>query len=915
MLSDVTYSGAFDKNNYLWICTDRGLSRFDGTRFTHFTINEGLPDNDIIYVTVDDDGTIWAQPFQREAAFLEQDKSVFVNINTIIPADTVREDVSYRVFNLRDGKVGLISRKGVIRIIYKRKWIDSYRLPLLTNAWGFFIYENKKHELVFIRRGDTFTLSKDKRISIAENNFNFGRVEVCKGKGIMQLDGSNVLTLFDPSNEQVRKIDPLTKVHRFGLLNNGILTGDPDRNLSFTDFHTGKTEADPLKALMSYATENSDGSVQVIFTADQGIFIRTREHDHKYTFLNKSPYYFYLNSGKVKAADGFNKIIFPEGSQEKVENADIIPTIPVFAERIGNTVFIYGSQIIISKAGKAPKEIRHMGGIKDVYIANDSIRYIASHEGIFDFNIRRLTFRKLYEGRTTCVSAGPNGSVFIGTHWGLLERKKDGTVVSLTKAKRFPDIRVIDIIYRNGVVWIATAGKGLIAICGDRITTVLTSKNGISRNVITAIEADSRDNLFIGYHDGAQKISYSIYNNFPVVEKLVTLKTSKGEGIKAFSYSNGKMYALGNRGVFRYDTGAEEIVKEFDIRITRVIINNKLREVAPNYNLQPGDYDFQLAFSTINFEQFPLRYRYRINNSHWNYTSDNEIRYKNLSWGTYKIDVQVLNNYCLPSDTKTITFDVSPPFFRRTGFLAAAGAALILLIFVLSRFWFRRKYRKAHESLLHEKKLNELELVALKAQINPHFVFNCLNSIKGLIYENALEEADKYIDRFAELFRNTLEASSSVAHPVSTEIAYLRTYLEMEQVSMKGRFDFAIEIHSPLDGDSACIPPMLVQPYVENAIKHGVSRLMDRRGEIKVRFEQQDGKLICTITDNGIGRAKNTSKTREHSGKGIAITTKRAQLYQMDTQISDNIPSGTIVRIVAPLNLINETEDDKSNNH
>lgn len=906
MLSDVTYSGMFDRNNYLWICTDRGLSRFDGTHFTHFTIDEGLPDNDIVYVSQDDEGNIWARPFQREVAFLEPNKSVFTNINTIIPADTVSEDKAYRVFQLKQNVIGLLAPSGVVRVIRKKKWIGSYQLPFTAGAWNIVLYADEQDRLVAIRTGLTVTLQADGTWLQQPNDFKISRFEQVNGKSILQVNGENTLVFFDPRNAQTEHFRVGIDVKRFGVFRKGVLAGDDFRNIAFTSYATGKTAPDPLKALVSYAAENADGSVQAIFTADEGIYVRTFDPQHEYRYLNKTPYYFYRDRNTLKAADAF-QIIFPNVSPMRIRERP--PTIPIFAESFGTTEIVYGTEPMLYRSGKRVAQPGVPAGIKDVYMLNDSIRYFASFNGVYVFNTNSLSSRKLYPMRSTAVSAGPRGSVFIGTHWGLMELKQDGTIVEWTKNGRFPYVRITDILCRNNVVWVATAGKGLIAICNDRVTPILTDRNGVSRNVITAIGEDADRNLFIGYYDGAQKLTYTMRGNVPVVQRLVILETYKDEGIRSLFFWKGKMYALGNRGVFIFNSGKVPL-KQFRLRITRIAVNDELRDLERSYWLESGDYDFLISFSTINFEQFPVRYRYRINKGIWHYTSDNEIRYKNLSWGTYTICIQVLDNYCRPSDTQVVTFDVSPPFFRKTGFLVFTGIVLVVLISLLARYWFRKKYTEKNAYLVQQNKLNELELMALKAQINPHFVFNCLNSIKALIYQNELEEADTYIDRFAALFRNTLEASLSSWHRVADEIAYLETYLEMERTSVKGRFDFSIELLPPADPNTLYIPTMLLQPYVENAVKHGMTGLRDRKGEIRIRFEQTAEKLICTVTDNGPGIGiPPVRRSPLHTGKGIAITEKRAQLYQTETRITDNIPSGTVVMILVPKHTIRPTDD------
>lgn len=911
MLSDVTYSGLFDRNNHLWICTDRGLSRFDGTNFTHFTIAEGLPDNDVIHVTEGSDGTIWAQPFHREPAFLKPNSSVFTNVSAIIPRDTISKDLYYRVFSLRGGAVALLGKNGVVRIIRDGKWIKSHYLFWNTETWYTIIYENEQRQLVIIRPGETKTIYPDGTTASRTNPYYFHHYEIYDNKVVFQQRGELQLTVYDFQKESHHRINLGIPINRFGCFKESIMVGDLTGKVSYLDLRTGNIQTDSLKTLVSYGAENSSGTVQVVFSADEGIFVRTFNKQYKYTHLNKKPYHFSLEEDQLKIGGAQGKLLFPSREDVRAPVKES-PGIPLFTESFGNTSIIYGSVLMYCKSGNQILPPKPVGSVKDIHFLDDSIRYLATHSGVFLFNKNNGKFKRLYTGRTTAISTGPKGSLFIGTHWGLLERKKDGSIRNWTTSGGFPYVRVMDIVCRGEVVWVATAGKGLFALYKDRVTAFLNNRNGTSRDFITSIEEDAHRNLYVGYYDGAEKVKYRLTAGFPEMSQRIILETYHNEGIKSFFRFGNKVYALGNRGIFIFDENAPEPVRTFNLRITRITINNHITEVAQTYSLNPGDYDFLISLSSVNFEHFPLRYRYRINDGTWNYTSENEIRYKNLSWGTYKITIQVLDNYYRPSDTKTVLFEVHPPFYRKPLFLFAVSLLLGIVILLVARNRFLKKYRKEKEQLIHENKLNELELVALKAQINPHFVFNCLNSIKGLIYANELDEADRYIDRFAQLFRNTLEASSHTFHSVSTEIAYLETYLEIEQAGLKGRFDFSVEADP--ETRHMYIPTMLLQPHVENAVKHGMSGL-SKNGKISVSFRLENGSLIAVISDNGPGIRKDTERKSTRSGKGIAITSRRAQLYRIKTEFSGNIPSGTTVKLIIPPGINDTPHDNTSITH
>ena len=237
MLSNLAYSGIFDQNGFLWVCQSQGLSRFNGTDFTHFTVQDGLPDNDIIFVTEDSKGTIWAQPFQREAAFLKRNTPRFQNVNTIIHPDTVKKDQTYRVFALKKGKVALITEQGVIRIIQNDKWIASYYTNRVLHLHTLHLSETADNKLIFLCSGNKFIIDqRDKTIRHQELFYYmrlvFDRDWICF-QGIV--NGPLLLCRNIKTGESF-PIKDIHDVHRFGIFKSGIIINQEGNNLSFFDF-------------------------------------------------------------------------------------------------------------------------------------------------------------------------------------------------------------------------------------------------------------------------------------------------------------------------------------------------------------------------------------------------------------------------------------------------------------------------------------------------------------------------------------------------------------------------------------------------------------------------------------------------------------------------------------------------------
>ena len=208
----------------------------------------------------------------------------------------------------------------------------------------------------------------------------------------------------------------------------------------------------------------------------------------------------------------------------------------------------------------------------------------------------------------------------------------------------------------------------------------------------------------------------------------------------------------------------------------------------------------------------------------------------------------------------------------------AGGAFLIIVIaFLLIR---QNRIKTRHE-------IFELEQKQLRAQMNPHFIFNCLNSIQHFVVQNDVLNANKYLTDFASLMRKTLELSEGGTITLHKEIDYLNNYLLLEQMRFENKFSYEIKCDDSIETNSIEIPPMIIQPFVENAIRHGLRYLDGNTGKLKINFSKQDEIIICEVDDNGIGREKSQQLKSlshiEYQSRGMELTQKRLELISKVT--------------------------------
>ena len=326
--------------------------------------------------------------------------------------------------------------------------------------------------------------------------------------------------------------------------------------------------------------------------------------------------------------------------------------------------------------------------------------------------------------------------------------------------------------------------------------------------------------------------------------------------------------------------------------------------------------NINILYSAVNYaDPQNMRFSYRIKNkkdSSWIDAGDQQnILLTNISPGKYKLELRVsaYDNKWI-EQIKEIEIDIKPPFWQTLIFFIAMALAFIVLVYYLYRYRINQINQKANL----DKQLAQTEMKALHSQMNPHFIFNCLNSIREMILNNENEQASVYLSKFARLIRITLNQSSQQFVSLKDTIDYLERYIEMEKIR-SNHFTYTTEISDDLQTDDIMMPPMLIQPFIENAIWHGTSSKKDL--DVQVSFRKKENELVCVVEDNGIGiqeSLRRKESTPNEPSVGIANIQQRIALLnekynlQSTVNIEDkaalpNNSTGTIVTLHLPIKI------------
>ncbi|MEM9024565.1 MAG: histidine kinase, partial [Bacteroidota bacterium] len=323
----------------------------------------------------------------------------------------------------------------------------------------------------------------------------------------------------------------------------------------------------------------------------------------------------------------------------------------------------------------------------------------------------------------------------------------------------------------------------------------------------------------------------------------------------SFKVTDQHIFLGSGAGFFR--TALHELVP-FNVHPTTIIqavaINRQDVPVKTRYRL-PHDQNalaFTYSFANNNKSQVEMRHRLIGQDTNWEESVHRKVQYINLEPGDYEFQLETRYYGEIWGNRRSIPFHIAKPIWETWGFRGAMAGAILLLIWASIRWWMNNFKKR---TLLETEKL-KAEQKALRAQLNPHFLFNAMTSIQQLVYNNDKVFAISNMARYAKLMRKVLNHSEREWITLSAELETLDLYIQLEALRFEGKLDYALEVDPNVDPEQHHLPPMLLQPFVENAIKHGLLNRKTPGGRLRLRFAIEGQALRCTIEDNGIGRAK-----------------------------------------------------------
>jgi len=481
----------------------------------------------------------------------------------------------------------------------------------------------------------------------------------------------------------------------------------------------------------------------------------------------------------------------------------------------------------------------------------------------------------------------------------IYHESDDKKLKSINRVRNFRDLMLV-----------GTKIDGLWILHSDTFYQLGTNNGLASDNVHTIVE-ENDSTLWLGTSKGLHRIAYSLKNKefqykITVINKTHGLPSSS---ISELLIHNDTLWLSTRGGISSISLNIfnrhKTILSQANIPWFQV--NDLDSTYSMPLELKPTENQLTFGFKAVTFKPInQKKYAYRLlgENDNWRTTTDTMVSYSALPAGDFTFEVRTVgDDPDIISPTSQIAFSISKPFWRRTWFIIVA--VLLAQLVAGLGVWLMNRSKRRRLSL--EKNVLTAELKALRAQLNPHFMFNALGAIQGSIMEGSTEEALQNIGKLAHLMRKMLYATRNKRTTLKETLEVLKLYLELELVRQPDKFTYDIEYDQSCEDEMETIniPPSIIQPFVENAVLHGAAKANDK-GIVKVKFEQFKDYIKCEISDNGPGYYKSQKQKKgQHRSLGLTIVKEQIDLLNMDLESKITLKieeqMGTIVTVMMPV--------------
>lgn len=950
--TNYVYGVLEDDDGIIWAYTEEGVARFNGKTFEVFNAENGLPTNDVFLLEKDQDGRLFPGCFNCPAFYYEDGQWV------IPPTDKQAFPYLLPKYDLQ-GMLGLIGRVKLSTfpsvINYSENWFE------LENGWKKRIYQqNSTRKEVFygifnfdaviqVRSDSAFFCTKQDTVFIrAKNwpirpmifssfqNFYNPKSQVLSHHDdslflLTQLFGSKSLAYPQPFDKtiapfciqgifpngnnyftwpsgfwefdaQLQKVDSLDTrdlnvsailTRPYKDKHGNLWLGSKDSGLLFfrkmdqghAHLSTGEEQDNPVRFFLQITPDT------IVAVTDNGALFEINYTGKNFHLLNK-----FNHTGRLRYLNAWSwkgEQWWILGQQQGIR----------FLNIARNEI-----RKNIDPEGPSTQEELYTSARNHFISKNGQISYIHTLNSLTKVDHASNAKKILYEDAPYDVKLDPFDRLYFIGMDGIYLVAPHTDTPQIVAPLEFPG-RYRLTLSPKGTLWLYTLQGEFFYFENQELIKL----QGF-RQLANTLFWEHEHSLWIGTSRGIHHLQFSPHHWQRYQQDHYTgAHGLSSENILSVFVNQDHILAGSHKGLDLLSRSVQQAVHKLqpELHIRKVVYGSENMPLSPGTIIPFQENKLLVLAELISYESkgnFHFAYRLSESDTLWETSSNGQILLRNLPAGSYTLQIKGIDAFGNESEVFESRFNVLPIWYMQGRYIFLLILGVAGLAFLVSWFSSRRMIRQATRRQEMETQIHKLRLRAFRSQMNPHFIFNALGSIQYYIQTKEVEKADEYLSDFASLVRLILESSQQEMIQFQDEVKLLRLYIGLEHVRFEQRFDYTFEVDPEIDPDFK-LPAMIIQPFVENAINHGLYHLTDRAGKLIVQFtaEGENG-LLGIIEDNGIGRKAATAlRTKNHRSRSMELIQEQLATLQRQKNLQVNMetidlfeegkPTGTRVLI------------------
>ncbi len=927
--TDVVYGLFQDSEDNVWFCTNTGVVKFNGNKLTSFGKKDGIPSNEVFKIFEDSYHRLWFMTasgkicyYRNKKVYNENDCAIFsrLKINSFI--SDIREDNEKRIWIIPD--------KGNIYCLSPD--LNAYT-ELEVNIFNSIFFTYKGENYISSKQGIYTIGNPMRKVKFTNYDSTIYFARHCYADGRVYVGRNRRLEVFDMDSRSMSVISTPEVAETF----NGIVSIDSLIYLcsgnGISIYHGNKRKGEYFKKMsVSHVLKDREGSLWVSTLNDGVIYIPNM----RVNFLRSSD--FFQNNRILKLAGLGNKVVIGQSNSKAdyYSNGTLRPintfvesrgegiTYSIKADASDSSFFISNQAGFIHYYPKGKSSfINKVFVLSYVPDGNDSV-FISTPSGINKFSrpLKPEFFKKDFSdaffdnSRAEVLYLDPADSVlYAATRSGLLMFKNEKKINQ--PFKELDNLRFTDLDQSMSGIFVATTLGNGVFFFNKNSCIQINEITGLTDNLCSGLFIQNDSTVWVTTLHGLNRILYK-YADGRFSIKVKNFYRNDGlpsNYINDIYIYDDSIWLATNAGlaVFK-ETDLFDYSYQPKIAIDAFKVNGKDTIHDAMIRLDRNSNNVSIEFNCRSYKNAgSVSYKYRLIglSGNWVDTKNNQVDFTALAPGTYTFEVYA---YSLNENWQTnithINFSIKPAFWETWWFRLLVLALLLFIAVWITYKQFRKvknKFTLQQKVINYEKELLELEQQALRLQMNPHFIFNAMNSIQHAILTGKQNDAYNSLELFSSLIRGILENSKHKFISLEDEIEILKIYIQIEAGRFSSDFNYEVTIDPGIDIGSVKIPPMLIQPFVENSIWHGLMPKTVGDKKLILAFTQTEDFIICKVEDNGVGRNKAaaTENKKHGTSMGTSLTFNRVaniNMLEKRTRYAIEIfdkagDSGTIVTI------------------